>query len=172
MGVAEVVGDLMAVAEYSRSEAKGRKAARKLGIVKLPPKRRGELAELAFLKKAIGMGFLVSKPWGDSDRYDFIVDGGGKRWRVQVRSTEHPFGPRGYGVHASVYVGRRIVGLTSEDIDVIVAYIVSLDLWYVVPVEAFEPRKNLWFYPMGSKKGARFEKYREAWWVLKGERSK
>src|ERR1700675_2682302 len=97
MGIAEVVGDLMAVAEYSRRWAKGRKAARKLGIVKLPPKRRGELAELAFLKKAIGMGFLVSKPWGDSDRYDFIVDGGGKRWRGRGRPTNIPFGRGGEG---------------------------------------------------------------------------
>ena len=58
------------------------------------------------------------------------------------------------------------VGLTAKDIDVIVAYIVSRDIWYVVPVKAFVPRKNLWFYPDGSKKGAMFEKYRDAWWVM------
>ena len=69
-------------------------------------------------------------------------------------------------MHASVYVGRKIVGLTAKDIDVIVAYIVSRDIWYVVPVKAFVPRKNLWFYPDGSKKGAMFEKYRDAWWVM------
>ena len=34
-------------------------------------------------------------------------------------------------VHASVYVGRKIVGLTEKDIDVIVAYIVSRDISYV-----------------------------------------
>jgi hypothetical protein len=33
-------------------------------------------------------------------------------------------------------------------------------------VKAFVPRKNLWFYPDGSKKGAMFEKYRDAWWVM------
>ena len=38
----------------------------------------------------------------------------------------------------------------------------------MVPVEGFQPLKNLWFYPMGSKKGARFEKYREAWGLLTG----
>jgi hypothetical protein len=36
------------------------------------PKRRGELAEAAFLLKAQNMGFRVARPWGDSDRYDFI----------------------------------------------------------------------------------------------------
>ena len=37
-------------------------------------KRRGELAELAFLYKAASQGFGVAKPYGDSERYDFILD--------------------------------------------------------------------------------------------------
>jgi hypothetical protein len=134
----------------------------------LPPKRMGELSELDFLRKAMGMGMIVSKPWGDSYRYDFICDVNQKLWRVQVRSTEFRFGARGYAVHASVYVGRKIVGLTPKDIDVLIGYIVSRDIWYVVPVRAFTPRKNLWFYPDGSKKGAMFEKYREAWGIMTG----
>ncbi len=138
----------------------------------LPPKRMGELSELDFLRKTMGMGMIVSKPWGDSYRYDFVCDTYARLWRVQVRSTDEPFGHRGYAVHASVYVGRKIVGLTEKDIDVIVAYIVSRDIWYVVPVKAFVPRKNLWFYPDGSKKGAMFEKYREAWWVMMGGKKK
>jgi len=137
---------------------------------KIPPKRMGELSELDFLRKAMGMGMIVSKPWGDSYRYDFVCDAGGRLWRAQVRSTEDRFGARGYAVHASVYVGRRIVGLTEKDIDVLIGYIVSRDIWYVVPVRAFMPRKNLWFYPDGSKKGAMFEKWREAWWVMMGRK--
>jgi PD-(D/E)XK endonuclease len=137
---------------------------------KIPPKRMGELSELDFLRKAMGMGMIVSKPWGDSYRYDFVCDAGGRLWRAQVRSTEDRFGARGYAVHASVYVGRKIVGLTEKDIDVLVGYIVSRDIWYVVPVRAFMARKNLWFYPDGSKKGAMFEKWREAWWVMMGRK--
>jgi hypothetical protein len=137
---------------------------------KIPPKRMGELSELDFLRKAMGMGMIVSKPWGDSYRYDFVCDAGGRLWRAQVRSTEDRFGARGYAVHASVYVGRKIVGLTAKDIDVLIGYIVSRDIWYVVPVRAFVPRKNLWFYPDGSKKGAMFEKWREAWWVMMGRK--
>ena len=137
---------------------------------RLPPKRMGELSELDFLRKAMGMGMIVSKPWGDSYRYDFVCDVNEKLWRVQVRSTEFRFGARGYAVHASVYVGRKIVGLTAKDIDVLIGYIVSRDIWYVVPVRAFTPRKNLWFYPDGSKKGAMFEKYREAWGLMTGRK--
>jgi len=139
---------------------------------RLPPKLMGELSELDFLRKAMGMGMIVSKPWGDSYRYDFVCDTNGKLWRAQVRSTEFRFGPRGYAVHASYYVGRKIVGLTPKDIDVLIGYIVSRDIWYVVPVRAFTPRKNLWFYPDGSKKGAMFEKFREAWGLMTGRKRK
>jgi hypothetical protein len=130
-----------------------------------PPKRRGELAELAFMQKAINLGFGVAKPWGDSDRYDFILDTGGRLCRVQVRSTAYE-SHRGYAVHTYVYVKREMVTLSLKDIDFVIAYLVPLDLWYVVPVEAFGPTKNLWFYPNGSKKGSRFESYREAWHLL------
>ena len=178
MGIGVRVGDLMAVADFGGG---GKKfgadqdwgSARESSLLRaarwrrgLPPKRRGELAELAFVQKAMQMGYMVAKPWGDSDRYDFIVEAGRKLSRVQVRSTENRMGARGYAVHASVYVGTEIVGLTEKDIDVLVAYIVPRELWYVVPVRAFVPRKNLWFYPDGSKKGSKFEEWREAWWVL------
>ena len=134
----------------------------------LPPKRRGEIAELAFMQKAVTLGFGVAKPWGDSDRYDYILDAGRRFWRVQVRSTAYE-SHRGYAVHTYVYVKRKMVALTADDIDCIIAYIVPLDLWYVLPVEAFSPCKNLWFYPHGSKKGSRFESFREVWWLLDPE---
>jgi hypothetical protein len=37
------------------------------------PKRKGEAVELAFMLKAVSLGFGVAKPWGDSERYDFIL---------------------------------------------------------------------------------------------------
>jgi hypothetical protein len=53
------------------------------------PKRRGEVSELAFFHKAASLGFGVAKPWGDSERYDFILDSGQRLWRVQVKSGCH-----------------------------------------------------------------------------------
>src|SRR6266571_7726475 len=41
-----------------------------------------------------------------------------------------------------------------------------IDIWYVVPVEAFAPRASLRFYPDGRKR-AKFEHYREAWHLLR-----
>jgi hypothetical protein len=59
-------------------------------------KQKGELAELTFLQKAASLGFGVAKPYGDGERYDFILDSGERFWRVQVRSTSSPRGRHGY----------------------------------------------------------------------------
>ena len=37
-------------------------------------KRTGERSEAAFLYQASQRRFAISKPWGDSERYDFILD--------------------------------------------------------------------------------------------------
>ncbi|MGA8762259.1 MAG: hypothetical protein WB562_05150, partial [Candidatus Sulfotelmatobacter sp.] len=37
------------------------------------PKRMGEASQAAFLLKANTLGFGVAVPWGDSEKYDFIV---------------------------------------------------------------------------------------------------
>jgi len=39
----------------------------------------------------------------------------------------------------------------------------------VIPVKAFTPRKCLRFYPEDEGSLGRYEKYREAWWLMKGE---
>jgi hypothetical protein len=84
------------------------------------PKRTGELAEAAFLLKAKSMGFCVARPWGDSARYDFILDSGRRLWRLQRKSTE-VLHSRGYEVQPiyGVY-GRGKTGYTADDIDVLV----------------------------------------------------
>jgi hypothetical protein len=38
------------------------------------PKRTGEHSEIAFLYRADQRQFAISKPFGDSERYDFILD--------------------------------------------------------------------------------------------------
>jgi PD-(D/E)XK endonuclease len=127
------------------------------------PKLVGELSEAAFLLKAQSLGFRASKPWGDSARYDFILDSGKRLWRVQLKSTG-VLHKRGYEVQPihGVY-GRGKAGYTADDIDVLVVHIRPLDVWYVLPVERIAFEKNLRFYPDIECKCARWEMYREAW---------
>ena len=42
---------------------------------------------MAFMRKASTMGFGVSKPWEDTERYDFVVRSGKLLWRIQVKSV-------------------------------------------------------------------------------------
>ena len=129
-------------------------------------KRTGELAEAAFVVKAASLGFAVSKPWGDSERYDFILDAGHRTWRVQIKCTESTSNG-GYQVQ-STYTDRKRKGhYTADDIDVLVAYILPLDLWYVVPAHALPASASLRFYPEGNCTRPRFEQYREAWDIFR-----
>jgi len=131
----------------------------------LTMKRRGEIGEAAFLAKVSSLGFGVAKTWGDSDRYDFVVDGGAGLWRVQVKSA-HRAGAYGrYNFHAH---GNTMMPYRADEIDALVAYIVPENAWYVFPVSFFAVRRCLNVFPASRRKRSRFEKYREAWWILRG----
>src|SRR5450432_770974 len=78
-------------------------------------KQQGELAEIRFMLKAAGLGFGVAKPWGDSERYDFILDSGNRRWRVQVKST-YIARTHSYTIHAVGSFGGNSKGYTAEQI--------------------------------------------------------
>ncbi len=124
------------------------------------PHRNGELAEAAFLHKAISLGFLVSKPFGPDARYDFILDSGAHLYRVQVRGARAD-GGSGFQVSCHYSKGRPF---TPADIDVLAAYVRADDSWYIVPVAAFAASTTIAFRPEGR---GRFESYREAWHLLR-----
>ena len=130
------------------------------------PKRTGELSEAAFVLKAATLGFMIAKPWGDSERYDFILDTGPRLWRVQLKCTE-VLRARGYDVQPiySIY-GNGKITYTADDIDVLVAHILPLNVWYVLPIAAVARSTSLRLYPDIPCKSARWENYREAWHLL------
>ena len=84
-------------------------------------------------------------------------------WRVQVKSTRY-MGERRFSITARGCTD----AYTEDEIDFLAVYIVPLDIWYVIPVKAFTPRKCLRFYPEDEGSLGRYEKYREAWWLMKG----
>ena len=122
----------------------------------------GEKSEAAFLAKAAGLGLGVAKPWGDSRRYDFILDNGECLHRIQVKCTES-VRMRAYETRAMYTTGKGRAVCTKKDIDFIAAHVIPLDLWYIVPVEVCMPAPMLRFYPHRKAKRMRLEPYREAW---------
>ena len=141
------------------------------------PKRMGELSQAAFLAKAQSLGFGLALPWGDSEKYDFIVWArpAGRLLRVQVKATGR-LNCGGYDVQP-VYStrGEGKKTYTAADIDVLAAHVViegvgslpGKEVWYLLPIAAFAGVKSLRFYPEVGRRRARWEGYREQWSVIK-----
>jgi hypothetical protein len=161
---------IMAVAE--EGEAGGEAGG---GKRKWNPKRSGELSQAAFLLKAASKGYGLAAPWGDSEKYDFIVsvNGGERLVRVQVKATGRRNGG-GYDVQP-VYSTREEgkKRYTAKEIDVLAAHVQGVDAWYLLPVGVITEEKNLRLYPEVEARlrarHAKWEEYREAWeWLEVG----
>lgn len=130
----------------------------------LAPKRKGELAELRFWTEATRRGMIVSKPYGDSARYDFVVDCAGQLSRVQVKSTSSG---NQTGYHMNCCAGSRRP-YRPDDVDFIAAYVVPNDTWYIVPVSALGERTSLTLSrPHSQRRPA--DRFKERWDLLENE---
>ncbi len=126
------------------------------------PKRRGEWVELQFMTRATHHGLTVSKPWGDSSRYDFIVEHKGRCSRVQVKSTFH-FVKGFFLCHSATHGGTRTY--TSEQIDFFVAFVIPYDVFYIIPVTVMAGQKNVFLSPHRPEN--KYFRYMEAWHLLR-----
>jgi hypothetical protein len=125
------------------------------------PKRRGEWAELRFMAEAAQRGLSVSKPWGDSERYDVGVEHNGEYQRVQVKSVSWH---KGLSYRCGIGCSRAY---KSSEIDFFAIFIVPEELWYIVPVQAALATGNRTLCITPSRKENRYEVYREAWGLLR-----
>jgi hypothetical protein len=130
-------------------------------------KWRGEIAELGFLHKVASMGFAVTKPYGESESYDFIVDSGNRLWRVQVKSGSS-MKRDAYRVAVRHFWRKRQSkqAYTAEQIDILAAYVVPADAWYIIPVCAFTPRESLILFPHLPGHDGKYEQFRAAWFLM------
>jgi addiction module HigA family antidote len=153
-------------------ESPAQKAPRKK---ELSPKRRGELSELAFLHKAASLGFGVAKPYGDSERFDFILISRGwpqgeKCWRVQIKSTTTMISGL-YHINPTHRIAGRPIPYLPTEIDFIAAHVVPEDAWFIFPIEdilnrtclLLRPRRRPKSGPKHLPASGLFDKYRESW---------
>src|SRR5579864_2378621 len=132
-----------------------------LGMKISHAKRRGEWAEMCFMTSAAEHGLCVSKPWGETAHYDFVVDANRRLLRVQVKSTfSRRRGKYICGVHPTKGV------YAADDFDFIAAYLVPEDLWYIIPAELIQGKEAIMISP--EFKRAKYARFREAWNLLKG----
>jgi hypothetical protein len=132
---------------------------RKAKIIK-DPKKRGEWVESVFVARASERGLPVSKPWGESESYDFVVGRPGKFVGVQVKSTTIENG----GGYVCV-IRKQGKPYTSGSFDFVAAYVVPEDVWYIIPVRDIGGRECMSLCSSSTRNEN--EKYREAWHLLR-----
>jgi len=124
------------------------------------PKARGEWGESMFMARAVERGLPVSRPWGDSNSFDFVVGKPGRFVSVQVKSTTVKNG-RGYVCS----VRQHKVKYPRGAFDFLAAYVIPEDVWYIVLAKKLAGRGDVTL--CSNFEGANFEEYREAWHLLR-----
>lgn len=127
-------------------------------------KEQGEAAEAAFLARALRLGMWVSRPWGDSAPYDAIVEGRRGLHKVQIKSVWSG----GQSHKAMVCRGnKRKIAYGRRDTDLVAVLLAREGAWYIIPVGALRGRKTVRLGSKHPSSSRRFEKYREAWDLLR-----
>ena len=135
-----------------------------------PTKPKGDWVECEFMASATRRGLTVSKPYGDSTRYDFMVDAGvksgqaGRISRVQVKSVS-VLDQDSYRLTLSRGGGSK-TGYRCCEIDFLAGYVIPQDVWYIIPVRAVARLKSIRLCPHRPSR-RRLELYREAWRLLR-----
>ena len=55
----------------------------------------------------------------------------------------------------------------ASEIDLLAAYVVPVDVWYLFPVEEFRKYKSMKLFPASRRRRSKFEKFREAWGIVR-----
>jgi hypothetical protein len=126
-------------------------------------KRRGEWAEMIFMARAAERGIAISKPWGDTTSYDFVVGRPGRFRAVQVKCTIFEIAEGlDKGWLCTVCSSGRPYARGSFDF--LAAYVIYEDAWYIVPEDETLGKKSISLATNCVE--ARYEEYREAWHLL------
>ena len=125
-------------------------------------KQKGELVEAKFITEALERKYIVSSPFGDSCEYDFIVDCGGKFYRVQVKSifTKDNNKDR-YMTKFGHGAGQK---KPYENVDFGCLFVAPENAWYIIPFSKLNG-VNCCVYPHRKSNGI-YEKFKGAWYLF------
>lgn len=120
----------------------------------------GERSEAIVLATFLRAGKVVLQPFGDNQRYDFVLDEGGKFIRVQVKTVHLKAGYLcGYTCSSSYHRGGK-KRLYHGEADIFALYSPDTDKVYMVPVNDVGACINLRLTPAknGQKSRVRLAK--------------
>ena len=128
-------------------------------------KARGEWAELYFMMLAAGEGMKVSKPFGESGKYDVGVDNQNRVLRVQVKSATYTERKNEYCFNLMGPDHER-PKYPSGTVDFFAILLIPVDVWYIVPFELIlATARSIHLSP--SSRRQKYGEYWEAWHLLK-----
>ncbi len=131
-------------------------------------KERGEWAELYFMMQAAGRGLKVSRPFSWVGRYDVGVENPTEGHqatvlRVQVKSTIYKRRGECYSLNV---MGPKRKKYEPGTVDFFAILLIPVDDWYIIPFEVMgRTNSSIHFTPGGIRQ--KYERYREAWHLLK-----
>ncbi len=135
-------------------------------------KQKGDIAEQAVILQALKFGWGVCKPVGDRLPYDLVFDVAGQLIRIQIKSAWFDEKRGNFVVDTRrTKTNRRVMvrGVYQlTDFDFAVAYIDSLHVFYVIPVQEFITYGSEIHLVESDKRQRkpRSAVYREAWPIL------
>jgi len=136
-------------------------------------KRKGNFYEQKFFTKALEMGLEVFIPLGDYLPQDcMLMNTYGRIFKVQIKGTnEKAKDPSRGGLGrymvttSSGSCGKESIDCTK--VDVLAAYIESLDIFYNIPCLELDSAKRISLYPHNIDSKAKHEKFKESWEAYK-----
>jgi len=135
-------------------------------------KNVGNISELSCILAFMKLGYAVSIPFGDCERYDFVVDINNKLYRIQVKTSNTNHLEEGYISfrcdNTTTSKGKVVHHTyTSDEIDYFATF--YNEKCYLIPVEECSREKRLRFSPPknGQTQGITFAKDYELEEVLK-----
>lgn len=107
----------------------------------MEPHRKGELTEAIVVAELKRREIPVSKPIGNSERYDLVAESEAGLWRLQIKTGQIKDGTvrfRGTSVHTNSQGHTR--RQYEDDVDYFVVYADELESLYLIPESAFETK--------------------------------
>ncbi len=121
------------------------------------------------MARVAGLDLEVSKPWGDSARYDVAVERRGRRARkVQVKSTMCRSKGSRRSYVCAVHPNQKGRAYRRGEFDFLAAYVIPEDVWYIFPARVVMKGTMNLLVLSPSVPGHRYERFKEAWHLLTG----
>src|SRR5438876_9857881 len=135
--------------------------------VRAPPSARANYPNWP-LSTTASLGFIVAKPYGDNERYDFVVDSGQRLWRVQVKSTSY-LHSGSYRVLALLHLRRQTVTYQPSEVDFLVAHVIPRRRLVCSAHQGHRRPSHSDFGAIrfGSPSSRLWDAYREAWHLFR-----